>query len=295
MDLPYAQIRAFNAVARARSFSKAARALGISQPAVTAQIRRLELSHGTQLFDRGGGRVVQLTETGFRLYSVTRQMGDIEDAALAILRGDTDPEDLELRIATASPQVFMPLLARVREAHPRFVMHVTLGNTGEVLQQLIDREVDIGLAPLGACGDQRLRLLPFVSHRLGLLTAASDPLADRETVALAELKGAPLIMRSGPSKTQEHIDKLLRARRLKVRPVLTLGSREAVLEAVANGLGHALVLTRDIPPDPRVVLVPLTDDVPEVTEYVVWMASRDGVAAVRSFLSVAARTTGYQG
>ncbi len=285
--LAYAQIRAFNAVARERSFSKAAKALGISQPAVTAQVRRLEADHGTQLFDRGGGQGVRLTETGLRLFAVTRQLGDVEDAALAILRGDAGLDGVDFRIATASPQVFLPLLARVRRAYPRASMQVVLGSTGEVLERLLDRDVDIGLAPVEAEDDHRLRLMPFMSHGLALLTAAGDPLAGRPAVALEALHGAPFIMRSGPSMTQRRVDALAKSRRLRVRTVLTLGSREAVLEAVANGMGHALVLTGDVPPDPRVALVPVADDLPEVTEYVMWLASRDAVAAVRSFLSVA--------
>lgn len=281
-----AQLRAFNAVVRSGSFSAAARALGISQPAVTAQVARLELLARTQLLDRGGPRVAP-TETGRRLYAVTQRLGDLEDAARAILGGDAALSGEEIRIATASPQVFMPLIAHVHAQLPGVGLTITLGSTGEVVDQVLDRRADIGLAP-APTADRRLRTRPYASHRLAVLLPASHPWSLRPALTLIDLRSARLVMRSGPSMTQRQVDRLLADRGLTIRPLLTLETREAVLEAVASGLGLALVLSRDVPPDPRVRVVPLADPSEPVTEQVMWLASRDGVAAVKAFVAAVA-------
>jgi molybdate transport repressor ModE-like protein len=275
-------VRAFNAVARAGSFSGAARALGLSQPAVTAQVARLEKSHGAPLFERGGHGVT-LTETGRRLYAVSQRMGDLEDAMRAILTGADDMTGEELHVATASPQLFMPLIAHVKRSLPGVIMKVTLGSTGHVLDQVRDRRADIGLAP-APDDDPRLRVLPHATHRLAVLMPADHAWADRVAIPLADLAGVAVIMRSGPSITQRRIDQLLAAESLAFQPAMTLETREAVLEAVASGLGLAMALERDVPPDPRVRLVPLVPAGVPVTEHVIWLASREAVATVRAFV-----------
>lgn len=285
MGPTYARIRAFNAVVREGGFSKAAIALGVSQPAVTAQIRRLESDYGRLLFERLGNGA-RPTALGRQLYRITQRIHDIEDAADALLRGDDGLEGQELKVATASPQVFMPLLAGFQKQHPQISMEITLGSTGEVIDRVLNRHADVGLTPTLA-QDERLDTLPFTSHHPVLLVPQSTTWERRDTISLAELHGEPIIFRTGSSMTQRLVDALLADHGMQPTPSLRLATREAMQEAVANGLGLAFVLYRDAPPDPRLKTVELREPTEEVWEHVVWLKHRSNVPIVREFISMA--------
>ena len=286
-----ARIRAFNAVAREGSFSKAAVSLDVSQPAVTAQVRRLEGDYGRQLFERAG-HGAQLTAFGRRLYRVTQNLDDIEDAIEVLLKGSEDLEGQEFRVATASPQVFMPLLARFQRLHPGISMEITLGSTGEALDRVANRQADVGLTPtLGV--DPRFQILPFIEHHLVLVVPDEPRWENRTRISLKELSGEPVIFRTGPSVTQRMVERLFEAYGIRWTPSLRLATREAVHEAVANGLGLGFVLHRDMTPDTRLKTIEIREPMEEVWENVVWLKHRSNVPIIREFVATARAELSY--
>ncbi|MGB0696043.1 MAG: LysR substrate-binding domain-containing protein [Rhodospirillaceae bacterium] len=284
MSVSYARIRAFNAVARAGSFTRAARSLGVSQPAITAQIRQFEEHYGVLLFDRTGDGV-EITEIGRRLYALSQQIDDLESAITELLDHAGDVPG-ELRFATASPQVFMPLIRRFREAFPQVRVTVTLGATGEARNALLERRVDVGLLHLTE-DDSRLETRPYLSQRLCLLVPADHAFAGREQINLSELVGEPMIFRVGPSLTQAMADRALAKAGLTLEPLLRLESREAVTEAVAADLGIGFVLSHDRVPDPRVRGIPIIDATEQIWEGPAWLKVRSRVPAIRAFVRLA--------
>lgn len=295
MSLSLAQIRAFNAVAETGSFTKAAAALGLSQPAVTMQVRQIEDAWRTELFIRSGNQV-RLTDLGRRLHRITGQIGDLEEVARAILADDPRLGGQVLRLSMASPQIFMPVVAGFKARHPAVHIEVSLGSTGQAVEEVVGRVVDIGLTPLLE-PDDRLECLPYTTHGLIVITPSRHPWTGRSQVPLAEVAKQPLIFRSSGSTTQQLVDRSLRSRRLKALNTLVLGSREGVVEAVANGLGIALMLERDTPPDPRLARIPLADAAAEehVSEQVIWLRHRSPLPLVEAFAAFAreaARTAG---
>lgn len=281
----FGQFKAFNAVARAGGFAHAARRLGISEPALIAQVRGLEKDHGAVLFEPTVTGV-QLTSLGRRLFRVTQALDDLEETADVLLGGGGDPVPRVLRLATASPQVFMPLVAAFTRAHPEVELDIAVGSTGDAMRRLLDREVDMALTPI-IRHDDRLDHMPFLRNSLAVLAPADHPLAVRESVSITEIVAEPLIMRLGLSTTQKVTDQALAMHGLRPRPLLRLETREAVHEAVANGLGLALVLDRDVPPDPRHRLLPLLDCDVGTNESVVWLRSRSSADLIHDFLVVA--------
>jgi aminoethylphosphonate catabolism LysR family transcriptional regulator len=281
----FGQLKAFNALARAGSFTRAARGLAVSQPAITAQIRRLEADHGVVLFERTAGGV-QLTALGRRLFRITQNLDDLEEAASVLLGGGDDVVPQALRIATASPHVFMPVAAAFSRQHPDVELDIAVGSTGDATRRLIDREADIALTPL-LRSDERLDHLVFLRHRLAALVPSDHPLATHESVSLSEVAAEPLIMRLGLSTTQKLAEKALAMHGLRPRPILRFETREAVHEAVANHLGLALVLEQDVPPDRRLQVVPLFDSDVTAEEAIVWLRSRRSLGLIRDFIKVA--------
>lgn len=108
-------LRAFHAVAKAGSFTRAAAALGISQPTLSSQVRLIEEQYAASLFDRRG-RGVTLTPLGQRLQDITTRLFATEDEARALLEGVRTVRSGHLRLAADSATHAMPLLARMRSA-----------------------------------------------------------------------------------------------------------------------------------------------------------------------------------
>lgn len=285
MVATFGQFKSFNAVARAGSFTRAAQRLGVSQPAITAQVRRLEVDHDVVLFERTATGV-QLTPQGRRLFRVTQSLDDLEEAALVLLGGRDEAVPQVLRIATASPQVFMPMIAAFSRRHGDVELEVAVGSTGDALRRLLDREADIALTPV-IRDDDRLDHVVHARQHLSVMVPAGHPMARAESVSLHEAVEEPLIMRLGVSMTQKVVDQALAMHGLRTTPVLRLETREAVHEAVAARLGIALVLEHDVPPDPRLRLIPLLDCDLVAEECIVWLRSRRSMGLINDFLAVA--------
>jgi len=288
MVATFGQLKAFNAVARAGSITRAANRLAVSQPAITAQIRRLEGDHDVVLFERTASGV-QLTPLGRRLFRITQHLDDMEEAASILLGGGDDVVPQVLRVSTASPQVFMPVIAAFRRAHPEVEVDVAVGSTGEAIRLLLDRESDVALTPVMR-EDDRLDSHVFLQNRLVALVSADHRFAGSESVTLSQMVAEPLITRTGQSTTQKVADQAFAMHGLRPRPVLRLETREAVHEAVANGIGVSLVLEHDVPPDQRFRIMPLVDVDASTNESVVWLHSRRAVGHIRDFVAIAERT-----
>lgn len=288
MSIRLTQIRTFNAVVRTGAFSRAAVRLGVSQPAVTAQIRSLEAENDILLFERRGRVAVTLTDAGHALFRVTGALDDIEEAATALLDRDRGRDGGSLTIATASPEVLMPLVARVRRHAPGLRLDIWVGSTREALTRLLDREADIGLfATAAAATDERLAFLPLLEQRLCALLPADHALAQGGSpIRLADLVAGPMVFRVDASETQQMANRALVAAGLDVRPVLRLDNRMAAYEAVASGLGACFVLERDVPRDPRVRALPLADVEERVWETICYLRRRREMPAIRRFMEV---------
>jgi DNA-binding transcriptional LysR family regulator len=282
--LTEAQLRAFNSVARERSFSKGARSMGVSQPAVTQQIRKIEDTFNIMLFERRGSRGVSLTEIGQQLYRVTQALDDINTMALGILQRQRAGTSGSLRIATASPQVFMPFLAHFHRRFPAVGLEVFANSTHDALNMLIDREADVGLFPLSG-DDPRFIVRPLVRQRLMALVPTGHDLASQATVELADLAKHPMIFRTTASFTQTLADEALRELRISVQPALKLQTREAYIEAVASGIGVGFILSEDMTGDPRIKSVPLKRIHKTVMEGVVCLKQRFALSPINDFFS----------
>ncbi len=138
------QLRAFDAVAREGSFTRAAERLCISQPAVTGHVKALEEHYQVTLFRRTARRI-ELTEEGSRLVAITRTLFALEEEAEALLDANRQLVSGRLEVAADGPHLVMPMLARLRASYPGITVNLRLGNAQETLAALLSEHVDVAV------------------------------------------------------------------------------------------------------------------------------------------------------
>ena len=247
------QLVAFCAVVERRSFSQAAAALGVSQPAVSQQVRALEKRLGRQLLDRSGRRV-EPTDAGTRLYRSAQRVLAAEEQLLAEFETTGDGRlagTLELGASTGPAAIVVPLLlGEFGRANPDVRVELRVFETQTVVALVAERELELGI--VGAARRRRaVDFEPFFSDEVILVCAPGDPLAGR-TVTVDELAQLPLIlMQDGAGVRQMLEDELKRhGRRLRdLRTELVLGLQESVRSAAQAGYGLTFISRRAVEPE----------------------------------------------
>lgn len=241
------QIRAFLAVVQHGGFTAAARALATSQTTVTSQVQALEQEHGVQLFHRRGRRV-ELSAVGLDFLPLARQINGLENDARSLLHDSGELTRGVLRIGAVSPFHVTEMIEAFHTAHPRMQLAVTLGNSESVLNDLDDYACDVGVIAR-PFSDERYEMTPYASYPVIAFVGAGHPFAARESITLAELAGTPLLMREPGSTTRRALEDALARIGATPRIAMEIGSREALREAVARGLGVGTVSVSEYVPD----------------------------------------------
>ncbi|HVA26686.1 MAG TPA: LysR family transcriptional regulator [Candidatus Baltobacteraceae bacterium] len=246
MKITFAQLEALGQVARTGSFTKAARALHVTQPAVTQQIASLQRALGIRLVAIVGNRP-QLTEAGRFVATRAEAVATELDALVTQTREWGNAERGTLHIAatlTIGSYVLPELLARFRTQHPHVVTRVEVINTAAVAARVRDGEVTVGLVE-GPVNDAALVTEPFHHDRLALVVPThGHRFSELSTVTAAELDGEAFVSREIGSGTRDLGYELLIARGIAPRLVVELPSGEAIVRAVEAGLGIAILSER---------------------------------------------------
>ncbi len=231
------------------SLSAAARAMHLSQPAISKQVQRLEAELGLALLVRGPKRQVELTPAGERLLAFARQtLAHFEEVEreMATLK-EVGRGVLTLAASTIPGEYLLPgLLAAFRARYPQVEVHMTVSDTADVATRLLADQADVGVigSPVRRPG---LHLERLVGDEIVLAVPPGHPFAGRGQVTVGELQEQPLVWREEGSGTRRSVEMALAAAGVS-QPVgkiaLTLGSTQAVLQAVEQGLGVGFVSAR---------------------------------------------------
>lgn len=276
----WTQLRAFSAVATEGSVTRAARALNVSQPTLSAQIKALEETYGVRLFDRVGRGVV-LTPLGRDLAAVTNRLNGLQQEAEALLSGARDLTHGRLSLGADSPHSVMRLMALMHKHYPNVTVTVAMGNQDSILHSLRDYRIDAALLT-GVPIDNTLYALPFQCSPFVLLSKKKGP----KTVPIKELAGKPMILREKPSKTRSLFEQALSKQGIEVGPCLEVESREAVRQAVLAGLGDAVVIEAEHEPHPDITARQIVPEI-EATEFAACLADRRRLANIKAFMALA--------
>src|SRR5207247_1641923 len=247
------QLAAFCAVVERRSFSQAAARLGVTQPAVSLQVRSLEKRLGTQLLDRSGRRVVP-TEAGLRLYRGAQRLLQLEGQLLTEVAGQDQQAvtgSLEIGASTGPAAIVVPLLlCEFKRENAEVKVELSVSDTQTVVSRVADRELQLGI--VGAARRHRsVAFEPFFTDEVILACPPGHAFAGR-TVELDELKEGPLVLMQEGAGVRQLIEDELRRKGRRVRELgsgLELGLQESVRSAVQAGFGVTFVSRRAVEPE----------------------------------------------
>jgi LysR family transcriptional regulator, low CO2-responsive transcriptional regulator len=279
-----AQLRSFYAVARHGGFTAGARALHVSQPTVTSQVRALEDSYGVELFHRRGHRP-ELTAVGRELLALAQRIFGLEEDAVHLLRDSGALRTGKLRIGAVGPYHVMEMIAAFRARYPEIEVTIDVGNSEETVKSLKDYASDVAVLAQFA-PDPLLHFVPYRSHPVVIFVPRAHRFAARSKIKLGELAGESLVMREKGSTTRKALEDALRARRIVPTVSLEVGSREAVREAVIRGLGIAAVSEFEYVPDRRLRALAIADADVRTTTHVVTLMERRHARVVAGFLAI---------
>jgi len=233
------------AVVEHSSFSQAADQLGVTQPAVSLQIRSLEQRIGQQLLDRSGRRV-EPTEAGLRLYRGAQRLLALEQQVLAELGEEAEGElkgRLEIGASTGPGGSVLPVvLGEFQQLHPLVHVALTVSDTHTVVEQVGRRELEIGV--VGVASRQRgVSYEPLYRDEV-VLAVPSDHKRAGKSMSLEELKAEPLVLMQEGAGIRQMIDDELRELGLRLRDLnvkLELGLQESARAAVLAGVGATFI------------------------------------------------------
>jgi len=235
------QMRVFATVARHLSFTRAARELHLTQPAVSQQVKLLEAGIGLPLFEHIG-RKVHLTPAGAELLRYANQAIDLMRAAgeaLAAMRG-LKRGVLQLG-AVSTAKYFAPsLLAAFTPAYPEVTIKFSVGNREEIIKQLAANEIDLvimGRPPreLDTIAE------PFAKHPLVIIAAPDHALARKRRIRLKQLGAENFLIREEGSGTRASLEHVFRDRGATYRASMEVSSNETIKQAVMAGMGISFI------------------------------------------------------
>ena len=236
------QLHAFYAVTQNDSFTKAAKHLRISQPAVTKHIRDLETSYGVRLFERTT-RKINLTEPGRTLLSFAHRIFTLTAEAELSLKSVAGLKSGRMEIGTSrtvGTYYITPFAVAFKKAYPGVTLSIRIENSQWVLEQILNLQLDLGVVGVHVKNDH-LVVLPLVEEELFVVIPAGHPWARRKSIFAQELNNEPLIMREKGSGTRELVETELASIGVKPNVTMELGSNEAIKRAVEQSVGLALL------------------------------------------------------
>ena len=242
MHLTFRQLQVFEAVARYLSFTRAAEALHLSQPAVSMQISQLEENIGLPLFEQLGKKIY-LTEPGRELYQCSRQISQQLSETEAVFEGMKGLSHGKLTIAVASTanSFCSRLLAIFSKRVADLTVSLDVTNRQGLLHQLDNNETDLvimGRPP----EDLDLVAEPFLDNPLVVIAAPDHPLASAgRRILLSELQQEQFVVREQASGTRIAMQRFFEEKGIQLTTGMEMRSNEAVQQAVQAGLGLGIV------------------------------------------------------
>lgn len=278
----YTQLRAFHYVALAGGFSRAAEALGQTQPAISDQVRRLEEAHDVLLFHRQP-RQVRLTAAGEGLFRLTNRFFETESEIAAFLDRNRAAVTGRLRIVADSAVHVTSAIGRFRVAHPGVALSLWTGNSEDVLARLRNYEAEIGVVGnLGPAQDMdRIEL-----GRTPIVAIAAHGLLPGEPLALpfVDLPRWPLVFREPGSRTRARIETVAAEIGIVLKPAIEVEGREAMREVVASGAGLGFLSEAEFGHDARLRKIVIGGVDLGMSETLVTLSARRDVPVIRAFL-----------
>ena len=281
----YTYLRSFHAVARHGGFSSAARALNISQPTLSTQVKALEARYDVELFSRIG-RNVHLTQAGRELFRTTIRLTENEAEAEDLLKSFQGLQSGLLRIAAVGPFHATDMMVDFKLRYPEIDISVQFGNSQRSFERLLSYEADVGLIA-EVNSDPRVVTLPYSSHEVVVFVNSEHPFFECECISIQELEGQRVVQREIGSTTRNAMERALIDHDVSIDAVLEIGSREGIWKAVEQGLGLGFVADFEFVPHPNLRAIPIQDTDIITKYFLAYLKEREMSRLIVAFCDVA--------
>jgi len=249
--MDFEQLRTFLEVSRLKSFSRAAEKLGVTQPAISAQIRSLENEAGARLFDRDGGKVT-FTAAGRLFEPFAEHCLQVHSHIMVAIgelhrspRGEISISANEATSLYVLPAVF----AQFKKQYTRVNLNIVRADRAKSLEAVLNREVDFGIVSLPV---KDVRLTVDIIHKddLVLVVPKTHPLATRDQIKFAEILQYPLLLPKH-GRQREQIDDTFRSNEVQPRIAMEVDSSELLKRLIGAGLGMGFLPRSNVRDDER--------------------------------------------
>jgi DNA-binding transcriptional LysR family regulator len=284
MNIP--QLKALDAAVRTKSYTRAAQELGISQPAVSQQLRELEKQYQVRLIYRRG-KQIEFTPLALALVRKARIcltfIKDMEQTLLA----EGNLQAGSFNIGLSCHYLVMELIASFMERYPAVSVNSHIGDSANLVERILDCQLDIA-AITAMEPDPRVEHLLYSSQRIVAVVNRENSWAERDSIDVAELQNIPMIARHSSSGTRVIFEQQLAELHVAPSVALELDSFDAMLEAVVANIGFAIVLEDEFNGDERLQCVPFSGAEMIANQYLIYLPEYKELNAVSCFLSLAA-------
>ncbi|MBL0144157.1 MAG: LysR family transcriptional regulator [Betaproteobacteria bacterium] len=277
-------LKAFHMVASHGGVGRAAKALNVGQPTISAHLKTLEDYFRVELFYRQGRRV-ELTEVGRSLHEITRSLYGHESEAVAFLRSAGRSEHGRLRAGAVGPFDVMEMVHAFHAKHRWVDLSVDVLPRRELVTRLRAFDLDVGVFA-DAPEEADFHSFVYDRHPVRIIVPALHRLARRKRIQINDLEGEPFVLRDPSSVTRRAFEQALQRAAVKVRPVIQTNSREAVREAVARGMGLGVISEREHAPHPNIHVLTVEDADMSTGAWVACLAARRGRPLIDTFMKL---------
>ena len=235
----------FNRVVEEGGFTKAAVAMRLTQPTLSAAVRQLEEGLGAQLLNRLGREVVP-TEAGRLLHDYARRIFALRQEALSELQSLLAGEQGELLLggSTIPGTYILPqLVAKFGQEYPQVRINLRLASTESIIKDLREQRLELALIG-GLVDDKRFEILPCFGDELVVIVPVGHAWASRAELSEQELADLPLLLRETGSASRRALEVRLKEHDVIISPerlVAEVGGNEALKQGVLAGLGVAVI------------------------------------------------------
>ncbi len=242
------QLKAFLAIAEAKTFTAGARRVNVTQAAISMQIRQLEEEVGLPLFTRTPRRVI-LTEAGEHLLERARKILREHDAAVAEIAEIAGSEHGRLRIGSASGTFAMNqlpvILQEIRRKYPNSELTVTAGTSSRLVDRILHGEIDTAFVSLPV-DNLSISTESLFSDEIVAIAWPGHPLAKEEYISAATLAGENLILGERGGNTRRMIDEFFAAANVRPNITMELSRQEAINRMVEIGMGVGIAGVKSV-------------------------------------------------
>jgi LysR family transcriptional regulator, transcriptional activator of the cysJI operon len=294
MNINLNQLKAFYSAARAKTFSKAAEKLFVTEPAVFVQVRSLERYLGFKLLHKFG-KDLKLTENGKILYAYAEQIFHLVETAEMAMKDVGALEKGELRVGTtnALAQYLLPIiLPAFNASHPGIQLYVEVESSTQLVKGILDHNYEIAIVARVPY-PETIDKIPLITEEIVLITSPQSKLASKDACSIQELSGYPMICREKRSATRQKVWTEFLKQNSAPSVVIEAGNTELIKNLVENGRGASLlakVFVKKEVDSGKLVVVPVNEGPFFLEIDVIHVKGRNLSPAAETFLRFLNRT-----